>query len=54
MLDVDVAIVTKAQLRNALELSGLSYEQPPEEDVNKVWGALQFDGRIITIETDDA
>lgn len=38
---MEILVCTKDELSVALVESGLSYEQPPDQDVEKVWEALK-------------
>lgn len=47
---IEMAVVSKKALREALVASGLSYEQPPEHDVDKLWEELRRDAQIVLVQ----
>ncbi len=53
MAELEVVVVTKAQLRKALEDSGLSYEQPPDLDAERVWDELRRITQIVLVTLED-
>lgn len=38
--EVELVLLSKPQLKEALVSSGVSYETPPDQDANAVWEAL--------------
>jgi hypothetical protein len=47
---VEIAITSKQNLMRALVDSGLSYEQPPEADVDRLWEAMRGHANIVLVE----
>jgi len=47
---LEVVVATKRELERAITVSGLSYEQPPCDDVERLWDALRQMGRIKGVD----
>lgn len=50
--NLELVVATKAQLQKALVDSGLSYEQPPEQDVEGVWQKLEEAGLLQEVRVE--